>query len=156
MRLPQRLTYRIYFFFIAWIVLTDLFVLITPDSEGYVYYHTMEALLPPAVMFYRYALLSAVVNIICLGALFAYAFNWKPAGGWFWRPLFLTRIATDVLGHNFELQALKSAFHAERGLLVTTLVVYAFLLIPSYYAHYCHAFRKTEKNSPSGAVLASD
>jgi len=155
MKLPERLGFKLYFFFFTWICIGDLAVLFLPETETYIYYHTMQALLPTSVMFYNYALLRVLVNLICLGALLSYAFNIKHTAGWFWRPLFLARIATDLFGHNYELQSFKSAFYGEWGVFVATLILYALLLIPSYYAHYAYAFRKTQKDPPSGTVFAA-
>jgi hypothetical protein len=155
MKLPERLGFKLYFFFFVWVCIGDLAILFLPETETYIYYHTMQVLLPTSVMFYNYALLRALVNLICLGALLAYAFKWKQTAGWFWRPLFLARIATDLFGHNYELQSCKSAFYGDRGVFVATLIFYALLVIPSYYAHYAYAFPKTKKDSPSRTVLAA-
>jgi|GEM_PF-2310183 len=155
MKLPERLGFRIYFFFIAWVSIGDFAVLLLPETESYMYYHTMQTLLPSAIMFYDYALLRSFVNLICLIALLAYAFNGKQTAGWFWRPLFLARIATDFIGHNYELQFFKSSFHGDRLAFTATLVFYGLLLIPFYFAHYVYAFRKAKKDAPSSIVLAA-
>jgi hypothetical protein len=130
-------------------------MLLMPDTESYIYYHTMQLLLPTSVMFYNYAILRALVNLLCLGTLFTYAFNIKQFASWFWRPLFMARIATDFFGHNYELQTLKSAFYGEKGVLIATLVFYGLLIFPSYYAHYVYAFRKTKEDPPPDIVRAS-
>jgi hypothetical protein len=156
MKWPQRLAYKLYFFFFLWICLGDLLVLVFPETEAYIYYHTMQTLLPASVMFLHYALLRASVDILCLGVLFAYAFNLKPAAGWFWRPLFLARIATALTGHNYELQSLKSAFYGEKGLLLATLIIYGLLVLPSYYAHYLYAFGRAKEKAPASPVQAAN
>jgi hypothetical protein len=155
MKLPERLGFKLYFLFFTWVCLGELVALILPEAENYIYYHTLQALLPTTVMFYHYALLRVLVDLICLVPLLAYAFKWKPMAGWFWRPLFLTRIATDLIGHNYELQTFKSAFYGDRGVFIATLIVYGLFLVPSYYAHYAYAFPKTKKDDPSRSVLAS-
>ncbi len=156
MKLPDNIFYKIYFFFFAWICLGDLSSLLAPSTDAYIYYHTMKALLPPSVSSYHYALLRAIVNLIALGTLFAVAFNKRQYATWFWRPLFMARIAGDVLGHNYEMQFLKASATSGLKPVLILLTISTLFVLPSYYAHFAYAFRTNKKTTSFDPASISD
>ncbi|MBF0387703.1 MAG: hypothetical protein HQL20_07590 [Candidatus Omnitrophica bacterium] len=140
MRLPERLFEKAYFFLFTWLCLGELSALLLPQSEPYIYYRTLWAFHPPAGIFYILAIARGIVTMICLIALYNYAFNVPRRWDRFFKPLLFLRVVLDVTGHNYEMQFLKTLSHFSLLMPLAALSVWIGITFLSYKAHFLSAF----------------
>jgi len=143
MKLPQNLTYKIYFLLFGWLCLGEFATLITPQADAFIYYNTLKILYPSASIFYILAIFRAVINLICLFPLFTYAFNKNIRWPWLLKLLLILRIIADISGHNYEWLFLKSLFYSSSVILpFASIGLYIAIYFLSYKAHFICATKK--------------
>lgn len=100
------------------------------------------------IVFNKYYLLSLffntlniLINILTPLVVFFYAFNIRRSIK-FWQIFFFIRIILELLGHQYDLQALKSAYYQHSTYFLAYIGFLTIPLLPSYIAHYLYAFKK--------------
>ena len=141
MKLPANLGLKIYLIIFGIFCFSDLMALSLPEGGTYIYYNTLLTFYHPAGIWYVFAILNALLSCLCLFALFRRAFSLTPVWKELFQWLFFARIATAILGHNYEFLALKSAFIGTPVIGYISIGVWFLFTYPSFKEHYCYAFK---------------
>jgi hypothetical protein len=89
-------------------------------------------------------ILSVLMNVLTPIVVFLYAFNIRRALK-FWKIFFFVRIALDLLGHQYELQFIKSAYYQNPSYFLAYIGFLTIPMLPSYIAHYLYAFKNKKR-----------
>lgn len=140
MKIPDKMSYRIYFFLLCWISLGELAVLLSAETEPFVYYHTLKTIIPSFQAVYSCAIIRTIVNLACMYPLFIFAFNRRNNFPQILKALLTARVLADITGHNYEWQFIKSLHHQGAFLPFVAIGLWAGLFFLSYKAHIMLAF----------------
>ncbi len=141
MKLPSKLLWKCYFFVFAWSTLGECAALFYTGSDTFIYYHIISAFLPNTHHLYGIAVITALIDSLCLFPLFGYAFNKQPRAQRFWQTFFLIRIIGEIGGKNYDHLYLSSVISSNTTTGIAATLFLILFLLPSYMGHYQYAFR---------------
>lgn len=141
MKLPNNLGLKAYIILYTIFALGTFTALTAPDGSTCVYYQTLLILHPPAFVWYVLALLDASLGCLAVIPMTLRAFGKPRILGDFFQMLFVLRLLSTFLGHNYEYMVLKSAFIGTPAVGWITLGVWGLFAFPSFKEHYVYAFR---------------
>ncbi len=142
MRLPTNLGLKIYLIIFAIFTFSSLISLSRPDGITYTYYNILLTLHAPAGIWYILAILNALISFTILIPLYRRSFNLTGIHIKLFKWLFFVRILTTLLGHNYEVVIIKSAFQGASILMgIIALSIWLLFLYPSFKEHFIYSFR---------------
>ena len=111
-----------------------------PDSPVYTYYHVLAAFHPRYNLTYCLHIASVFINLVNLIPFYCYVFRKTSSLMGFWRFMFVVRIISEVVGHDYEYKLIRSLFFSNTLLALATLLLYTLILVPSYFAVFQFTF----------------
>ncbi len=138
----KEIFWKIYFCLFAFLVVNNAAISLWPDSDPYIYYHILAAFHPRFYFAFGMHLISDALNLLNLIPFYFYVFRQSFAGTKLWRNVFILRIIFEIFGHGYEFKMIKSLFYTNHLLVVSFLVLYILILLPSYYGVFQYAFRR--------------
>ena len=149
MKLPNNLGLKAYLTIFTVFSLGTLASLSSPDGNTYVYYNTLVRFHHPALIWYIFAALDAVLGCLSAIPLALRAFEKPVVWASLFQIFFFLRLLTTVLGHNYEWIILKSAFIGTPNIGWLTLLVWGIFTFPSFKEHYIYAFHPSQNRGRS-------
>jgi hypothetical protein len=140
MKLPNNLGLKAYIILFFIFALGDLTSLTSPDGGTSLYYNTLLRFHHPAIIWYILAILDALLGCLTVIPMALRAFNKPPIWIHLFQILFILRIFTTFLGHNYEYIVLKSALIGTPIIGWLTLGIWAMFAFPSFKEHFIYAF----------------
>ena len=140
MRLTNNLGLKIYTVIFAAYAGSSLISLEHPEGTTGMYYKTLATLHHPSMFWYIMALVNAVFTCAAVIPLFDRSFNRPGNAIKFFQYLFFIRLATALLGHNYELVTIKSAFLSAPLVGIASLGIWLLFMFPSFKEHAVYAF----------------
>jgi hypothetical protein len=104
----------------------------TDSSPAYIYYHSMMKFYDLTVFWYAMALLDGILAGITCIAVFRAAFSLAPLWPRFFRTIFFLRLATVVMGNNYETVGLKALYINSPSAGILCAVAFVLILLPSF------------------------
>ena len=141
MRLPNNLGLKIYLIIYTIFSLTGLQALSHPKAAVFTYYNILITFDPSAGIWYVFSVLDSLIGCLIIIPLFRRAFSMVNLWTRLFRWVFYARIATTILGHNYEYLAIRSSFYNAPMLGYITLGVWVLFLYPSFRELHTYAFR---------------
>jgi len=130
--------YAAIFIFMTLVYLRDIF---SPESVVYQYYHVLMAFDKNYELFYGLSAINACVTALTIVplALFLFRIHFLPRR--FWQIFFFFHLLFDITGRSYEIKTVKSYLLDNTLLASLAVLLWLFIVLPSYYALYQVAFR---------------
>ena len=144
MKLPNNLGLKVYLILFSIFALGDITALMLPDGATYIYYNTLLRFQHTAIIWYLGAILNAILGCLAIIPMYLRAFGKRPVCIQLFQMLFVLRIVTIFLGHNYESVVLKSAFIGTPVMGFLTLGIWSLFSFPSFKEHYIYAFQSKQ------------
>lgn len=125
----------------------NLFHFFRPDSPMSIYYHIAMAFDFHFFGVYFLNLTAVIFNALSLVPLYLYIYEIDFLDRRFWGCFLIFRLAFDILGHNYELNFIKSLVYENQTFGIKTLLASVILYLPCYMALFDYSFgrRNTKK-----------
>ena len=133
-----------YFIIYSFLSILNLLYFFSPDSPVGLYYNIAMAFNFHFFGIYFFNFISVLLNVLTIFPLYLYTFNINFIDPRFWACFLILRLAFDVMGHNYDLNVIKSLYYENHILGIKTLIATVVLSIPSYMALFEYAFRKVK------------
>ena len=140
MHWTEKWAWKIYLVIFSLFTLANLISILYENSYLYIYYNILITFHKSYLFSYWYAVLCNVISLISLISLYLFVFRIKFLKAVFWQWVFVFKIVFDLLGHSFEIKALKSLFYNDARLGFVSVVLMIAILLPSYVAAFQYAF----------------
>jgi len=144
MKRKNQFWWRAYFILAATIFISNLISIFHPDSDIYVYYHTLMVFHKNFTLSYYLNIASAVLNFLSLIVLLLYIFPRPFLSARIWQIFFLLRMVFDICGHTYENKFFKSLFYTDLTLGAASIALLIMIIFPSYFATFRYAFRQDQ------------
>jgi len=114
-------------------------------SVPYMYYHSLIAFHNSLQLIYFLGVASIFFNILSLIPLYCFIYDQFILSKGFWLGFLALRIVTEIYGHNYDVQLLKSLFHTDLYWAMSLAFLHIIFLWPSYVVCYKFAFPHKEQ-----------
>lgn len=132
---------QLYGFLLTIIVFNSLRELYSTNSALRSYYTILIAFDRHYSLLLALNVISTLLGLLSPLVIFLYTSDIK--GSYiFWRVFFWTRLFFDAIGHSYDTQFVKAAFHQSIFYGFVCILIFILPFIPSYIIHYLYAFKK--------------
>lgn len=138
----MKLSWKIYGFVYALIVLLETYIALHPDSNPNTYYKILISFDKRFLWQYILHYFSVLIEVFALAGLFLFVFkkNWLP--NLFWKIFFFVRILGLFVGNYYEANITGTMFIANKLLTSVSILIGLIAIVPSYIGLFLYAFKR--------------
>ena len=156
MKLKLGWVWDIYFLIYFLIISFSTIYYFLPQSTFYLYFQILIAFDIYFLISYCLSALSIIFDYLSLVPLFLFVCNIQFLNKYFWRWMFILRLAFNLTARSYEFHFIKSLLYQDKYYAFLLVALIVIISIPSYMAHYLYAFRdKTVFDSKRNLIIQS-